>query len=56
MAHDVVLDYHRSTSPRLGYRMINPDAPVNEPRRFEPVDEDFQRRAEDLFRRMSECP
>lgn len=54
MAHDLVLNY-RAAQPRLGYRMINPYAPPGELRRFEPLDKDLQRRAEDMFRRMAEC-
>lgn len=45
-----------NSGPLLGYRMLNPNAPSSEPRRFEPVNENFQRKAERMFRVIAEAP
>lgn len=44
------------SGPRLGYRVINPHDPPEVPRRMEPIDPEFQRRAEDLFEAMRNAP
>ena len=44
------------SGPRLGYRMINPHDPPEVPRRFEPIDPEFQRRAERLFEATRNAP
>lgn len=39
----------------LGYRVANPEAPEAE-RRFEPINADYQRRAEEFLRKVAEAP
>jgi hypothetical protein len=34
---------------KIGFRVVNPHAPVDEPRRFEPLNERAQAAAEELF-------
>ena len=39
----------KGDTEELGYRVVNADAPPSEPRRLEPLDPDFQARAERIL-------
>jgi hypothetical protein len=46
--------HHLDDQFAVGFRVANPDAPVSEPRRFEPLNPQAQAKADRLFREVRE--